>query len=301
MKALLAALDGAGYEFTTITPASHARVAARWRGLGEGMRDLFGWSRAVDPESIDAGVIAAAREVGVLDERDAGVASQVRVSRVCGRLFAHSAWPTDAKDSVFLGPDSYRFAAFIAANLPTARQRLQIVDIGTGAGVGAVIAADRLQKARVTTTDVNAKALDFACANAAHAGVEAAFVEASGLDGIDGAFDLALLNPPYIIDGDARAYRDGGGILGAELSLDLAREAVGKLASGGRLLLYTGSAIVDGKDALRAALGETAREAGARLDYRELDPDVFGEELDNPAYAGVERIALVGAVLQAKA
>ncbi len=301
MKALLAALDSAGYEFTTITPASHARVAARWRGLGEGVRDLFGWSRAVDPESIDAGVIAAAREAGVLDERDAGVASQVRVSRVCGRLFAHSAWPTDAKDSVFLGPDSYRFAAFIAANLPTARQGLQIVDIGTGAGVGAVIAADRLQKARVAMTDVNTKALGFARANAAYAGMEAAFFGASGLDGIDGAFDLALLNPPYIIDGEARAYRDGGGMLGAELSLDLAREAVGKLASGGRLLLYTGSAIVDGKDALRAALGETAREAGARLDYRELDPDVFGEELNNPAYAGVERIALVGAVLQAKA
>jgi hypothetical protein len=33
------------------------------------------------------------------------------------------------------------------------------------------------------------------------------------------------------------------------------------------------------------------------VDYRELDPDVFGEDLDEPAYAQVERIALVGAVI----
>jgi len=28
--------------------------------------------------------------------------------------------------------------------------------------------------------------------------------------------------------------------------------------------------------------------------YRELDPDVFGEELERPAYARVERIAVIG-------
>jgi hypothetical protein len=29
---------------------------------------------------------------------------------------------------------------------------------------------------------------------------------------------------------------------------------------------------------------------------RELDPDVFGDELDSPAYADVERIALLSVV-----
>jgi len=29
------------------------------------------------------------------------------------------------------------------------------------------------------------------------------------------------------------------------------------------------------------------------VDYRELDPDVFGEELDRSAYRNVERIAVV--------
>lgn len=27
--------------------------------------------------------------------------------------------------------------------------------------------------------------------------------------------------------------------------------------------------------------------------YEEIDPDVFGEELDTPAYAGIDRIAAV--------
>ena len=301
MIALLAALDAAGYAFTTITPASHARVAARWRGPGEGARDLFGWSRPVRAGTVPSPVRAAAHEAGVLTERDGLLASSVRVSRVDGRLFAHSAWPTEAADSVFLGPDSYRFADFIAANLPASREGLRVVDIGAGAGVGALAAAARLPGAALTMTDINPRAIELARANAAHAGVAAAFVETAGLDGVEGAFDVALLNPPYIIDADARAYRDGGGMLGGELSLDLARAAMARLAPGGRLLLYTGSAIVEGEDALRAALGETAADAGATLDYRERDPDVFGEELSNPAYATVDRIALIGAVFQASA
>jgi len=44
-------------------------------------------------------------------------------------------------------------------------------------------------------------------------------------------------------------------------------------------------------------LATAAEEAGCRLDYRELDPDIFSETLRQPAYAGVERIAAVGAAL----
>ena len=66
------------------------------------------------------------------------------------------------------------------------------------------------------------------------------------------------------------------------------------------MLLYTGSPIVDGEDALLTALAEAIDEAGCTLRYEELDPDIFGEELDGKAYAaaGVERIAAVGAVIR---
>ena len=168
----------------------------------------------------------------MIEAREGGIASSIRVSRVCGRLFAHSAWPTRAADSVFLGPDSYRFARFIAANLAEVAPGARVVDIGTGAGVGGIVAADVLGAAEPTLTDINARALDFARENAAAACREARFVHTAGLDGLEGPFDLALANPPFMIDPHARAYRDGGGDLGTALALDLAGQAMARLAPG---------------------------------------------------------------------
>jgi len=127
------------------------------------------------------------------------------------------------------------------------------------------------------------------------AGVDAELVETDGLADVNGVIDVAIANPPYIIDTNGRTYRDGGDMRGARLSLDMAREAAERLTPGGQLLLYTGSAIVDGRDELREALAEAMAAAGCTLDYRELGPDVFGEELERPEYADVDRIALVGA------
>ena len=41
-----------------------------------------------------------------------------------------------------------------------------------------------------------------------------------------------------------------------------------------------------------------ASDAGCTMAYREIDPDVFGEELERPAYRDVERIAAIGAVFR---
>ncbi|MCA8885715.1 MAG: hypothetical protein KDA35_03765, partial [Hyphomonadaceae bacterium] len=91
-----------------------------------------------------------------------------------------------------------------------------------------------------------------------------------------------------------RAYRDGGGMHGGELSLRWAREAAQRLDRGGAFLLYTGSAIVDGEDLLKTALLKALEQFD--VTYREIDPDVFGEELERDDYADVDRIAVVGLV-----
>ncbi len=65
------------------------------------------------------------------------------------------------------------------------------------------------------------------------------------------------------------------------------------MPEGGRLLLYTGSAIVAGEDSFLRAIRQELSRPGVRYSYRELDPDVFAEELLRPAYADVERIAAV--------
>ncbi|WP_162998196.1 hypothetical protein [Brevundimonas lutea] len=110
-------------------------------------------------------------------------------------------------------------------------------------------------------------------------------------------FDVIAANPPYIAGAQTRLYRDGGGERGEGLALDWARDAIPRLNPGGRFLLYTGSAIVQGRDAVKAALEDLAARTGCRIDFEEIDPDVFPESLGQPAYREVERIAAVGAIL----
>jgi methylase of polypeptide subunit release factors len=160
-------------------------------------------------------------------------------------------------------------------------------------------AAALVEPAELVLLDINPRALALAAANAEAAGVEARTVEGS-LDALDGSADLIVANPPYIADEAGRTYRDGGGELGTGESVEWAREGIARLNDGGRLLLYSGSPIVGGEDRLLSALSEVADETGCTLRYEELDPDVFGEELEQPLYrdAAVERIAAVGAVIR---
>ncbi|MGZ8999005.1 MAG: methyltransferase, partial [Allosphingosinicella sp.] len=85
---------------------------------------------------------------------------------------------------------------------------------------------------------------------------------------------------------------------GAHLSLDWALEAARRLEPGGTMLLYTGSAVVSGRDELRVALEERLPAFGCSLAYSEIDPDIFGELLDEPAYGDVDRVAAIGAVIR---
>lgn len=298
---LLGLLDGQGYRFVTPTPATHARVLARRGGaVAETLRDALGWSMPFPPGTLGADIERALTEGGMLDAAGELRRSRIRVSSLHDRLYVHSAFPTDAEDAVFFGPDTYRFADFILAGLGGGpRPPARIADIGTGAGAGAIVAATAYPSARVIATDINPTALRFARINAAHAGVPIETVESAGLDAVDGPLDLVVANPPFILDPAQRQYRHGGGMHGGGLSLQLACQAMERLAPGGRLILYTGSAIVRGRDALCEALGRAARDRGCVMRYRELDPDIFGEELEQPAYADVDRIALVGAVIHA--
>jgi methylase of polypeptide subunit release factors len=296
---LLLRLAERNYRFVTVTPATHKRILAR-RGNApaSSLRDVFGWSVPFAAETLPAEISEALARGGLLIEEGPLLRSAVRVSTVRGRNYLHSRFPTEDEGSVFLGPDTYRFANLIADELE--RHPLtpgsRIVDIGTGAGVGAMVAAELCTDCEVLATDVNAEALRLARANAAAAGVRLELIETSGLDGVPGDFDLALLNPPYMADEGGRTYRDGGRMHGGQLSVDLAKGVLPRLRPGGLLILYTGSAIVEGRDRMETCLRELADTHGCALRYRELDPDVFGEELVKPHYAGVERIAVVSAV-----
>jgi methylase of polypeptide subunit release factors len=296
---LLTMLDRAGYDFVAPTPATHERnLARRGEAAGHGLRDAFGWSLPFAADLLPALLFAAMRDAGLLGAAGAYWKSRVRVSRIHGRLFLHSAFPTDAADSVFFGPDSYRFVDFIRAELPRAGAVRRLVDIGAGSGVGAIMSAAFVPGARLTLLDVNPAALRLAAINARHAGIAVEAVEGDSIDAITGAIDVAIANPPYVMDDRDRLYRDGGDMHGGRVSLEWTLAAARRISPGGRVLLYTGVAIVEGRDALREALISSLGELGCSLRYCELDPDIFGEELEKPAYAGVERIAAVGAVVE---
>lgn len=293
---LLRRLGGLGYEFVTPTPLTHQRRLRR-PGSGEAptLRDIFGWSLPFASHHLDPELLALLDAGGALIADEAGLRSRYRVSRVGDFLFLHSAYPTEATDAVFLGPDTYRFVRFVKSALPGKAKRL--VDVGAGAGAGGICAAAVLHDAAIVLLDCNPEALRLARVNAAAADVAVQVVEADSLDAVTGPLDLVIANPPFIMDDAHRIYRDGGGLLGAQLSLDWALAAAKRLEPGGRLLLYTGSAIVAGEDALLHRLREGLPALGCALRYEEIDPDIFGEELERPAYRGVDRIAAVGAII----
>lgn len=286
-----------GYSFTTVTPATHERVNRRPENAwAEGLRDALGWSRPFRPGVLPRRIVELMDPAGVLARDDDGCRSLVRFSSYDGELFVHSAFPTTAPDAVFFGPDTYRMADAAVAHLEArgAQPVRRVVDIGCGTGAGAIAVAKRVPDAEVLAVDINPAALRFARVNSALAGtggVETAHSDL--LTGVDGEFDLIISNPPFMIDPAGRAYRDGGGEHGHRLSLAIIDAAAGRLRPGGSLVLFSGTGITGGDDPFRATA--TAQLTGTDLawTYREVDPDVYGDELDGPAYAHAERIAVV--------
>jgi methylase of polypeptide subunit release factors len=298
---LLAYLADRDYHFVSPTPATHRRVRDRVPAPHHpGLRDIFGWNRAWLPEAVDPELLRLMEAAGAIaQEPDADrVRSVYRISTIDGRLFAHSA-PTSDPMAIFLGPDSYRYARFIRQTLGTAGSFERALDIGVGAGVGAVTLAALCPQAHVVATDINPAALRMARLNAIHAGLEIDLMECSGMPPEPAAFDVICANPPFIAGEISRIYRDGGGALGEALALTWVESGLRRLKPGGRFILYTGSAIVEGRDGVQTGLERLASEAGCRLVYEEIDPDIFGGSLRLEAYADVERIAAVGAVITA--
>ena len=166
----------------------------------------------------------------------------------------------------------------------------RVLDVGTGCGYHAILAA--LCGARVTATDVSARALDYARFNAALAGAEIDFRRGSLLepvrdsrsdlaDAVDSLdswsaarerYDVVVSNPPFVITPEAaradgvRTYRDGGRE-GDSLLAELVGELGGVLAPGGRAWML-------GNWEIKASDAAPDRSRGSALDgSRDAAPD----------------------------
>ena len=148
----------------------------------------------------------------------------------------------------------------------------------------------------IIVSDLNPKALLYSQINAGFAGLGNIYPVYSNLfTRLDGQFDLIFANPPYLMDADQRQYRHGGNQLdGNELAFNIVKEGIQRLNPQGCLFLYTGVAIrADGNPFLEHLEKLIVPQPNFHWSYEEIDPDVFGEELEQPAYQQIERIALV--------
>jgi methylase of polypeptide subunit release factors len=289
-------LQADGYRFTTVTPLTHQRNNARDENRkAKSLRDVFGWNRPFESELLPEVELEALLGSGILRAHAGLWISEVRWSSLQDLLFVHSSFPTVAHDSVFFGPDTYRFAQAIEEHLRTSSHPIRTAaDIGSGSGVGAILIGRARRDAQVLALDINPTALRYTAVNAALAGTENVSAWHSDiLASASGEFDLIVANPPYMQDTQQRAYRHGGERLGSELSVRIVGQAVQRLAIGGTLLLYTGAPSVNGVDLFLERARELVDIPGMAWSYKEMDPDVFGEELETPNYAEAERIAAV--------
>ena len=107
------------------------------------------------------------------------------------------------------------------------------LDLGTGAGTHALLAASHA--GRVVATDTNRRALNFAAMNARLNRIDnVSFVEGSLFDPVAGEkFDLIVSNPPFIISPQSRLMFRNAGLGGDNVSELILRESPAHLCVGG--------------------------------------------------------------------
>jgi release factor glutamine methyltransferase len=221
---------------------------------------------------------------------EAMVAARARrqpVAQITGR---RAFWGRDFEvtpDVLDPRPETETIVALALAGAPAATA----LDLGTGSGALLVTLLAEWPAGRGTGTDRSAAALAVAARNAARHGVadRATFVETNWTDGVRGAFEFIVCNPPYIpaaelarLEPDVRDWEPAmaltPGPTGLEAYCALAPRLVRLLAPGGRALLEFGAGQAP------AVVG-ILREAGlpAPVLHRDLDGRERVAEVTAPA------------------
>ncbi len=176
--------------------------------------------------------VDAVLQIGLATEQGDRLVPRARVVPTEGLLLAF--------DSFSLGEDdppgwvgSFSPTAYWLAALTPRRQVERALDIGTGNGAHALLAAEHAD--RVVATDVNPRALAFTAVSAAMNGIDNVELRLGSLfEPVAGeTFDLITCNAPYVVSPERRwQYRDGG-LPGDQLSERVVRDAPKHLNENG--------------------------------------------------------------------
>ena len=152
------------------------------------------------------------------------------------------------------------------------RSPLNILELGTGSGIIAVILAKRLETSHIIATDISLKIVELARDNAIVHKVKEKinYLVSRSLEALKvkgNFFDLIVSNPPYLSDLDwekvqpeIKKYEPSGALLSGEDGLDFYRKitfgAEGMLAHGGWLMFEVG---MGQKDAVSGMIKKTGK------------------------------------------
>ena len=305
---LLNFLKQQDYQFTAITPLSHQRILDRKQNdLNKKitLKDIFGWNLGFKKTDLDPALFSILEEHQLLKIQENLYLSQVRVASLNNALFIHSAFPTIEQDAVFFGPDTYRFAYHLKQYLASRSDPLKrAVELCCGTSAAAISIAKYFPDYdELIVADLNPKALLYSQMNIDFAGLKKIHpVQSDLFANLQGQFDLIFANPPYLIDPHQRQYRHGGDELdGNALSFRIIKEGIQHLNPRGCIFLYTGVTVTQDGNRFVEHLENLMRQyKNISWSYEEIDPDIFGEELEQPAYQHVDRIALALVKIEVK-
>jgi methylase of polypeptide subunit release factors len=182
--------------------------------------------RALGPSGLAALDTTGLAEVG--DE----VAARSRILPISKLLLASDGFSLESEDP----PDyvaTYTPTARVLDSLTPRRPVERALDVGTGSGIHALLAAQHAQ--RVVATDVNDRALAYTELNAALSGLTNVECRKGSLfEPVAGeTFDQVTCNAPYVVSPERRwAYRDSG-FRADEVSERVVEESAAHLAPGG--------------------------------------------------------------------
>jgi methylase of polypeptide subunit release factors len=192
---------------------------------------LFRLGEPVDAEDAAALPVDALVESGLLNRRGDEIAAPLEISPYAGLLLAHDRiGGAEAPQSwhVPFGRASRTLEA-----LTIRRPARSALDLGTGCGVQALLAARHSE--HVVATDVSERALALTRINAALSGIENVECRKGDLfEPVAGErFDLIVSNPPFVVSPDTELVFRDSALPGDEISRLVVAEAQEHLADDG--------------------------------------------------------------------
>jgi methylase of polypeptide subunit release factors len=185
---------------------------------------VLGERVAADSLPVSADALA---DAGLLELSNGDAIARMRLIPFAGLLIAHEA---EASDANFV--TGVNAASRTLATLTVRRPIERALDIGTGSGVEALLAAHHARS--VVATDINPRALEYAALGAKLNGLALDLREGSFFDPVEGElFDLIVANPPFVVSPDSEfVYRDSA-LPGDAVCREVVRGASVHLRPGG--------------------------------------------------------------------